>query len=265
MDTEGKRLNKYISDAGVASRREADRMIEAGRVEIRRKSRRDEEKNPVVKASPGDRVRHGDTVYVDGRELPKKEPPRVCLAYYKPRGVVCTLDRSIPGNLADAVDWPTHITYAGRLDKDSEGLLILTNDGALADRMMRASSQHEKEYVVTVDHALTQEFLKSMAEGVRIHLDDETTLRRHPGGLHVTTRPAKVKRLSERKFTIVLTQGYNRQIRRMCRALGYGVSDILRTRVMNIRIGDLRAGSYRRLSAEELKELDRESRKLSHS
>ena len=261
METEGKRLNKFISDAGIASRREADRMIAAGRVSIRRKSRKGEEANPVLKAAEGERVFHGDTVYVDGKELPKKEVPGIYLAYNKPRGIVCTLDRRIPDNLADAVAYPHHVTYAGRLDKDSGGLMILTNDGSLADRMMRASAYHEKEYVVTVEKPLTAAFLKRMAEGVKILLDDETTLRRHPGGLYVTTRPAKVTRLGERKFSIVLTQGFNRQIRRMCRALGYNVSDIRRIRVMNIRLGNLAEGQVRKLTDAEVRDLEKASRK----
>ena len=142
MEQEGKRINKYISDAGVCSRREADRLIEAGRVEIRRKSRKGEDEHPLIKAQTGDRVFHGDTVYVNGRELPKKEQDKIYILYNKPKGVICTLDESVRGNLAEAVKLPPGVTYAGRLDKDSEGLLLLTNDGSLSDLMMRASSCH---------------------------------------------------------------------------------------------------------------------------
>ena len=228
MEKEGKRLNKYISDAGAASRREADRLIEQGKVQIRRRSRKDEPEHPAETASVGDRVYRGDTVYVEGRELPKKEADRVYFLYHKPCGVVCTMNRSVEGNLADEIDVPQRVVYAGRLDKDSSGLMILTNDGGLSDQIMRASHFHEKEYVVRVDHKIA-----------------------HPDGLWVTTRPCRVKRLGERKFSITLTQGYNRQIRRMCRALGYGVSGIERIRIMNLRIGNLPCGALREMTEEE--------------
>ncbi|MCI6173063.1 MAG: pseudouridine synthase [Clostridiales bacterium] len=249
MEKEGKRLNKYISDAGAASRREADRLIEQGKVQIRRRSRKDEPEHPAETASVGDRVYRGDTVYVEGRELPKKD--RVYFLYHKPCGVVCTMNRSVEGNLADEIDVPQRVVYAGRLDKDSSGLMILTNDGGLSDQIMRASHFHEKEYVVTVSTPVTPEFLERMSRGVKIRLDDEATLRKHPDGLWVTTRPCRVKRLGERKFSITLTQGYNRQIRRMCRALGYGVSGIERIRIMNLRIGNLPCGALREMTEEE--------------
>ncbi len=255
MEQEGKRLNKYISDAGVCSRREADRLIEAGRVEIRRKSRKDEAERPVLKAGLGDRVFHGDTVFVNGRELPKKEPAKVYYLYHKPRGVVCTLDRAVEGNLADALPLPPGVTYAGRLDKDSEGLLLLTNDGSLADRMMRASSRHEKEYLCTVDGPVTDSFLMKMREGVKILLDDDATKRKHPKGLYVTTRPCRVRRMGDRKFSIVLTQGYNRQIRRMCRALGLNVTSLIRTRLLKLYLGDLKCGELRLLNGAEAEKL----------
>lgn len=261
MEAEGRRLNKYISEAGVASRREADRLIEAGKVEIRRKSRKDEPEKPTVRASVGDRVFHGDTVFVNGRELPKKEQEKLYYLYNKPRGVVCTLNREIENNLADAIDFGHYLTYAGRLDKDSSGLMILTNDGELSDRIMRASQYHEKEYVVTVGTPLTAAFIQQMSEGVKIHLDDETTLRRHPDGIYVTTRPCRVRKLGERKFAIVLTQGFNRQIRRMCKALGYTVSSIERIRIMNLRLADLKPGDMRSILPEELAELKKRASK----
>ena len=252
MDAEGKRLNKYISDAGVCSRREADRLIEAGKVEIRRKSRKDEPAHECIRGQIGDRVFHGDTVYVNGKELPKKEPEKVYFLYNKPRGVICTSDRSVEGNIADAAGLSGHVTYAGRLDKDSSGLLILTNDGGLIDGMMRASNRHEKEYQCTVDKAVTKEFIAAMSAGVKILLDDDEHLRKNPNGVYVTTRPCKVKQTGDRKFSIVLTQGYNRQIRRMCRALGYEVSSLVRVRIMSLRLGTLKEGSIRKLLPEEV-------------
>jgi 23S rRNA pseudouridine2604 synthase len=255
MELEGKRINKYISDAGVCSRREADRLIEAGRVEIRRKSRKGEEEHPLIKAQTGDRVFHGDTVYVNGRELPKKEQEKIYILYNKPKGVICTLDESVRGSLAEAVKLPPGVSYAGRLDKDSEGLLLLTNDGSLSDLMMRASSCHEKEYHCTVDHTVTEEFLTAMKNGVKILLDDETTLRKHPHGLYVTTRPCKVKRTGDNSFSIVLTQGFNRQIRRMCKALGYSVTSLVRTRLLYLRLGDLKSGQMKLLNGAEAERL----------
>lgn len=255
MEKEGIRLNKFISDAGICSRREADRLIESGRVEIQRKTRKGEPPAEAVRATLGERVMSGDTVFVNGRELPKKQPGKVYYLYNKPAGVICTTDRNVPENIIDAAGIPQRVTYAGRLDKDSGGLLVLTNDGELIDRMMRASSYHEKQYVVSVDRAITQDFLSSMREGVKILVNDEETLRRHPGGLYVTTRPCRVRQTEERKFEIILTQGFNRQIRRMCSALGYGVSSITRTRVMNLRLGDLKSGETRRLTRMEVEEL----------
>ena len=234
MDAEGKRLNKYISDTGVCSRREADRLIEAGKVEIRRKSRKDEPAHECIRGQIGDRVFHGDTVYVNGKELPKKEPEKVYFLYNKPRGVICTSDRSVEGNIADAAGLSGHVTYAGRLDKDS----IL--------------ERHEKEYQCTVDKAVTKEFIAAMSAGVKILLDDDEHLRKNPNGLYVTTRPCKVKQTGDRKFSIVLTQGYNRQIRRMCRALGYEVSSLVRVRIMSLRLGTLKEGSIRKLLPEEV-------------
>lgn len=255
MEQEGKRLNKYISDAGYCSRREADRLIEAGAVEIRRKSRKGEDLKPLMKAAVGDRVFHGDTVYVRGNELPKKEPGRVYYLYNKPKGVICTADRSCEGNIMDAADIPQGITYAGRLDKDSSGLMILTNDGDLVDRMMRASSAHEKEYLVTLDRPVSEEFLKAMAAGVKICLDDDAHRRKNPNGVYVTTRPCKVRKAGDRKFTIVLTQGYNRQIRRMCRALGCSVTALVRTRILHLRLGNMKTGEVRELKGPDILKL----------
>lgn len=262
MELEGKRLNKYIADAGYCSRREADRLIEAGKVEIRRKSRRDEPEHKPFRASLGDRVFSGDTVIVSGTELPKKEAKKIYLLLNKPKGIVCTSDLSVPDNVIAFVGERERITYAGRLDKDSEGLLLLTNDGDLINAMMHAENRHEKEYVVTVDKNLTDDFLKEMASGVKIRLDDEANLRKaeersgKAGSVrYVTTRPCRVRKLTARKFAIVLTQGYNRQIRRMCAALGWSVESIVRVRVMNLRLGDLRSGQVRILTESEKKKL----------
>ena len=261
MENDGKRLNKYISDAGICSRREADRLIESGKVEIRRHNRKDEPENPRVRAGLGTMVKHGDTVYVRGEELPKKEPERFYYMYHKPRGVVCTCDRTVEGNLMDAVKLTGKISYAGRLDRDSSGLLILTNDGDLIDRMMRSSAGHEKEYICTVNRPVTEDFLDAMAKGVRILLDDGAHTRKNPEGVYVTTRPCRVRKLDEKKFMIVLTQGYNRQIRRMCKALGYQVSSLERTRVLNLKLGTLKRGELRRLTDEELRQLMKEAGK----
>ncbi len=257
MENEGKRLNKYISDAGICSRREADRLIAEGRVEIRRKSRKDEPLNPRLRAEAGERVFHGDTVYIDGRDLPKKETDKVYYAYHKPRGVICTADRSVEGNVIDAAGLPQRVSYAGRLDKDSSGLLIMTNDGDLINRMMRASSFHEKEYRCVIDRPVTEEFIAAMAGGVKILLDDDEHLRKNPRGVFVTTRPCRVRQTGIRSFSIVLTQGLNRQIRRMCRALGCSVVSLQRTRILDLRLGDLGEGSARKLTPDEIAGLQR--------
>ena len=177
MKNESKRLNKFIADAGVCSRREADRLIKEGRVQIRRKARKGEEENEPRRASLGDRVFPNDTVYVNGEPLPHKKAERVYLMYNKPAGVICTADSSVENNVIDAIGFDKRVTYAGRLDKDSEGLLILTNDGDLIDRVMRAGNRHEKEYIVSVNKLVTQEFLEKMAGGVKILLDDDASVR----------------------------------------------------------------------------------------
>ncbi len=261
MEDGGRRLNKYLSDAGAASRREADRLIEEGRVLIRRKTRKGEPAREPEPAKVGDRVYSGDTVFLNGKELPKKEPEKVYYLYHKPVGVTCTKDPRVPRNIIEEAGLKEHVTYAGRLDKDSSGLMILTNDGALIDRMMRASSWHEKEYVCRTKETVTDAFIHDMAKGVKIRLDDEATLRKYPQGHYVTTRPCRVKRLSENSFQIVLTQGYNRQIRRMCQALGYTVKELMRSRIMSLTLGNLKAGESRRLRHDEVMQLLRESEK----
>ncbi len=261
MEDGGKRLNKYISEAGTASRREADRLIEAGKVQILRKTRKNEPAGQPFAARPGDRVYRGDTVFVDGKELPKKEAEKVYYLYHKPAGVTCTADRGVEGNIIDACGIRGHVTYAGRLDKDSSGLMIMTNDGGLADRLMRASSWHEKEYLCTLDLPVTDAFLDAMSRGVKIRIDDDATLRKHPGGLYVTTRPCRVKKVSDRRVRITLTQGYNRQIRRMCAALGYRVLALKRERILSLSLGNLKEGAFRPLSMSETAQLLKETEK----
>lgn len=226
------RLNKYLADCGICSRREADRMIEAGRVIVN-----------GVPAQMGMRISETDDITVDGRPLDKKDR-KVVLAYYKPVGVTCTeKDKYAEKTIRDAIDYPIRVTYAGRLDKDSEGLLLLTNDGDLINGLMRAANYHEKEYLVRVNKPITDTFLQKMAEGVFLK------------ELNVQTRPCQVEKEGKFVSRIVLTQGLNRQIRRMCRALGFDAQGIKRVRVANITIGKLKPGNYRLLTAEELDEL----------
>ncbi len=231
-NTEKVRLNKYLSESGVCSRREADRLIAEGRVTVNQKP-----------AQPGMKVSDLDTILV-GETPVKGREKKVVLAYYKPAGVTCTQrDRHAQVTLKDVLDYPVRVTYAGRLDRDSEGLLLMTNDGDLINGLMRAANYHEKEYLVRVNKPLSAEFLKKMSDGV--FLKD----------LEVTTRPCTVKEEGRFLFRIVLTQGLNRQIRRMCRACGYDVVSIKRVRVANILLGRLNPGDVRVLSGEEKREL----------
>lgn len=229
------RLNKYLSDAGICSRREADRLIEAGKVYI-----------DSVQAVCGGKVLPGQKVTV-GKKAVGGRRERVALAVNKPVGIVCTEDMRVKHNIIRFLKYPVRITYAGRLDKDSEGLLLMTNDGDLINQIMRARNFHEKEYKVTVHKPVTEEFLKGMAEGVHI-VDREK-------GLDEVTRPCEVEKVGKYKFRIILTQGLNRQIRRMCQVFGYEVTELKRVRIMNIELGNLKTGAYRKLTEEELKEL----------
>lgn len=230
------RVNRYLAECGVCSRREADKLIEEGRVFINGR-----------KARNGDKVGEKDSVELNGKQIRGKNSKAV-LAFYKPVGVVCTQkDKHAEKKILDYVKYPVRVTYAGRLDKDSEGLLLLTNDGLLIDRMMRASQFHEKEYIVKVSRELTPEFLKGMRQGVFLP------------ELKTTTRACEVEQLGKYTFRIVLTQGLNRQIRRMCRELGQQVQSLKRIRVMNVSLGSLRPGEYRELAAEELQELYRQA------
>lgn len=220
------RLNKYLSEAGVCSRREADRLIESGRVIV-----------DGQRARTGMKILPGQVVKV-GRRVVSKQDEMVVLAVNKPRGIVCTEERRERNSIVRFLDYPIRVTYIGRLDKDSRGLLLMTNNGDIINRMMRAANCHEKEYKVTVDHEITEEFLEKMSSGVPI--------------LDTVTRPCQVKKIGKYTFSIILTQGLNRQIRRMCSALGYEVKDLLRVRVMNIRLDGLKDGQYRKLTDEEL-------------
>lgn len=230
----GIRLNKYLSEAGVCSRREADRLVEAGRVKV-----------DGVLAAVGMRLTEGQQVTLDGRIIQRTAKDRtVLLAVNKPRGVVCSeVSQGGDVNIIEYLNYPERVTYAGRLDKDSEGLLLLTNRGDIIHRMMTGSHFHEKEYEVTVDRPVTESFLKALAAGVYLK------------ELQTTTRPCRVERLEKRSFRIILTQGLNRQIRRMCQAQGYQVQKLKRVRVMNIRLGRLKTGAYRKVTEKEFEEL----------
>ena len=232
---EGIRLNKYISEAGICSRREADRLIEKGQVLV-----------DGVPALRGMKVRPGQRVQVGDRVIGGKDE-KVVLAVYKPVGIICTEDRRTKNNIVRFLDYPVRVTYAGRLDKDSEGLLLMTNDGDLINRIMRGRNLHEKEYKVTVDREITEDFIKKMSAGVHI-VDEEK-------GLDAVTRPCTVRREGKYTFRIILTQGLNRQIRRMCQACGCRVRTLKRVRIMNIVLGDLKPGEYRKVEGEELEML----------
>lgn len=230
MIEEGVRINKYLSEAGVCSRREADRQIEAGNVEI-----------DGVKAEMGTKVFPGQKVLFQGIPVSKEEE-MILLAFHKPVGVVCTTEKREKNNVVDYINYPKRIYPVGRLDKDSTGLLLLTNDGELVNKIMRAGNYHEKEYLVSVNKPVTEEFCRKMSRGVAI--------------LDTVTRPCKVEKTGEKSFRIILTQGLNRQIRRMCETLGYRVMTLQRVRIMNIRLGSLKEGTWRNIEGEERKELD---------
>lgn len=221
-----KRLNKYIADSGYCSRREADRLIEEGRVKVDGRT-----------GSLGDRIADGMTVTVDGKALSGRGE-RVYIILNKPRGIVCTADPREPMNVVDYIHYPIRIFPVGRLDKDSEGLLLLTSDGEIVNRLLRAAGGHEKEYEVEVDRPLTREFMDQMMRGVPI--------------LDTVTLPCRLRRTGSRSFNLVLVQGLNRQIRRMCEYLGYTVQKLRRVRINNIRIGDLQPGQWRELSNAEI-------------
>lgn len=224
------RINKFLSETGITSRRGADKFIEDGRVTINGKP-----------AELGSKVQPGDEVRVDGKIIEQPDQEYVYIALNKPVGITSTTERHIKGNIVDYVNHPLRIFHVGRLDKDSEGLILLTNDGDIVNEILRAENEHEKEYIVRVDMPITESFLKKMAEGVEI--------------LDTKTLPAKTEKLSKYSFRIVLRQGLNRQIRRMCSALGYEVRALKRIRIMNIHLGDLPVGEWRDLTDKERTEL----------
>lgn len=228
------RLNKYIASCGICSRREADKLIEDNRITI-----------GGVVATCGAQVNEGDVVCFDGKEI-HPQSDRIVLAYYKPIGVVCTeSDVHAKKTVIEDLGYKERVTYAGRLDKDSEGLLIMSNDGNLINSMMRAANKHEKEYEVTVDKPVTGDFINDMSGGVFLR------------ELGVRTRKCKVSKTGKRSFDIILTQGLNRQIRRMCEELGYEVVTLKRIRVMSVKLSDynLKPGEYAQLSDEAKKQL----------
>ncbi len=232
------RLNKYLSAQGICSRREADRLIEAGKVTV--------DGRP---AGMGEKVTGKETIFCDGKPVEtagsRKVKP-VLLAVNKPRGVVCTTsDKDRAMNVVDLIHYPVRVYPVGRLDKDSEGLLLMTNQGDLANEIMHAGNLHEKEYLVTVDQPFNAAFVKRMQEGVELK------------ELGVTTRPCKVEATGKKSFRIILTQGLNRQIRRMCQELGYRVVTLKRVRIMNIHLGRMNTGDFRNVTPQELEELQR--------
>lgn len=240
MENQGKRLNKFIADSGYCSRREADRLIDEGRVRI-------DGRVGVL----GDRIFPGMVVTVDGQPL-SGQGEKVYILLNKPVGVVCTADPREPMNVVDYLNYPIRIFPVGRLDKDSEGLLLLTSDGEIVNRMLRAAGGHEKEYEVVIDRPVTPEFIQKMSSGVPI--------------LDTVTLPCRVRRTGERSFNIILVQGLNRQIRRMCEALGCNVRSLRRIRIMNLRLGALKPGQWRMVAPDELSVLLRslDEKEVSH-
>ena len=226
------RINKFLSEAGVCSRREADHYITEGKVKI-----------------DGSIAQMGSKVTKDSQvtfcdKLVKREEKLVLIAFNKPEGIVCTTDQSEPDNIIDYINYGMRIYPIGRLDKDSEGLMLLTNDGNIVNKILRAENKHEKEYVVTVNKEITLEFIKNMSSGVRI--------------LNTVTNPCKVTQINKNTFNIILTQGLNRQIRRMCECLDYRVVNLTRIRIMNIQLGRLKTGDFRNVTEREIEELNSE-------
>lgn len=225
------RLNKYLSEIGFCSRRKADQLIQNRKILVNGEF-------PEL----GMKVDSSDQIRVNGVEVQNVEKPPVYIVYNKPVGITCTTDLRVKGNIIQAVNYPTRIFPIGRLDKPSEGLILLTDDGEIVNKILRARNFHEKEYIVTVDKPITQKFLRRMREGVPI--------------LDTVTRPCRVYKLEEQKFKIILTQGLNRQIRRMCQYLSYNVQTLKRVRIMNITL-DIPTGEWRELRPKELKKLNK--------
>ena len=228
-NSEGIRINKYIAECGVCSRRDADVLIAEGRVSVN-----------GVTVTNGVKVSGSETICINGKQISGRNE-KVVYAFYKPVGITCTeRDPFAQKKVTDCIKIPVRVTYAGRLDKESEGLLLMTNDGDLIDRLMRGANRHEKEYVVKVSKEITEEFLLNMANGVWLK------------ELEKKTRPCEIEKLGKYTFRIILTQGLNRQIRRMCQAFGYEVQNLKRIRVMNVILKDLKPGQYREVTADEL-------------
>ncbi|WP_035655840.1 23S rRNA pseudouridine(2604) synthase RluF [Flavobacterium filum] len=230
METTGKRINKFLSETGFCSRREADKLIEQKRVSI----------NGAI-AEMGTKILDTDEVRVDGKLIREKREKPIYLAFHKPVGIECTTNLNVKNNIVDYINYPERIFPIGRLDKASEGLIFMTNDGDIVNKILRARNNHEKEYIVTVDRPITDRFIQRMGNGVPI--------------LDTVTRKCKVEQISKYIFRIVLTQGLNRQIRRMCEYLGYEVTALKRTRIINISL-DIPVGRYRDLTNAEIKELN---------
>ncbi len=224
-----KRLNKAISETGYCSRRAADRFIEDGQVKV----------NGII-VGLGEQVSTDDIISVEGNII-TKQIEKIYLAFNKPVGITCTTDRAIKGNIVDYINHKERIFHVGRLDKPSEGLIFMTNDGDIVNKILRASNNHEKEYIVSVDTKITSKFIEKMSAGVPI--------------LDTVTKKCSVERLSDFTFKIILTEGLNRQIRRMCSYLGYSVSSLKRVRIMNIELGNLKVGKYRSFTKKELEDL----------
>ena len=227
------RINKYLSEVGFCSRRKADKLIEEGLVTI----------NGQI-SEVGNKVEEGDQVEVEGKRIEKSPKEKyIYLAFNKPIGIVCTTNRRVePDNIIDFIKYPRRIFPIGRLDKPSEGLIFLTNDGDIVNKILRSRNDHEKEYIVSVDRPIKRDFIKRMSNGVKI--------------MDTITKNCFVKQLGPKKFKIILTQGLNRQIRRMCESLGYRVKSLKRVRIMNIKL-DIPSGKYREFTKKELLELNR--------
>lgn len=225
------RLNKYLSEAGFCSRRMADSLIESGKVRVDGRV-----------AILGEKIRQGQEVVVENEKV-KEDNSFVLLVFHKPVGIVCTTDTREKDNIVDFINYPKRIFHIGRLDKDSEGLILMTNNGEIVNKILRAGNHHEKEYIVTVNKPITEEFLNQMRKGVPI--------------LDTVTRPCKVWKEGKYVFRIILTQGLNRQIRRMSEYCGYKVVRLERIRIMNIQLGNLKVGKYRHVTRTELEQLNR--------
>ncbi len=225
------RINKYLSEIGFCSRREADKLIEQNRITVNGKT-----------AELGTRITENDEIKVDGKNIGKKKESRIYLAFNKPAGIECTTNTAVKSNIVDFINFPERIFPVGRLDKYSEGLIIMTNDGDIVNKILRARNHHEKEYIVKVDKPITDKFLQKMSNGIPI--------------LGTMTRKCKVELVNKNTFKIILTQGLNRQIRRMCEYLDYRVTNLQRIRIINIHL-DIAKGKYRELNANEIQQLNK--------